>query len=368
MPQKLDLSFAEGSLLRRGLLTMGALAAYCVGSWIMVPGVDASTLIGQESPGWLSSAIGRISILALGMVPLLSALVLAEIVLIAAPPLRRWTAASEANETSFNGWIVLLSLAIAGYQANGIAVGLEGIDSLVPQPGLAFRAGVIATLVAGTAFLIWLAALVTRHGVGSGFLLLLAAPLLMAVPSLFPSHALTWGDASQLTIPLTLAAFLAAASLLTLAHRVAPEIAGTGQLLWPVLIAYTIAPWLLLSLLLVFPPETFLGALEGLKPGQPWRLVSLPALTLVVYLLRDRSLREAGSTPAGAEPVLPVVLVVLAVAVSELLIYWLPAPLAFDGKNVAILVAFALALIGSLGLRHSSAAAPDSKTRGGDPI
>ncbi|MDQ8697140.1 hypothetical protein [Hyphomicrobium sp. LHD-15] len=357
MPQKFDLSFDQGSLARRGAITLAALLAYCVGSWIVLPGIDASALIGPASPSGLASKIGRLSILALGIVPMLSALVLVEIAQMACPPLRRWAGATASNGRSLDGWVIVLTLAIAGYQANGVAVALEGIGALVPTPGLAFRAGVIGTLVAGSAFVVWLTSLVTRHGLGSGFLLLLAAPLLMALPSLLPSQILAWGDESQLTIPLTLAAFLAAASAVVAAARISAQPDGKGQLLWPVLIAYTLAPWLLVPLLPQFSSEAFLNALEAMKPGQPWRVAILPALTLVFYFLRARSLAQASSTPDEGVRWLPALLVAFAVVVSELIMVWLPAPLALDGRNVVVLVLFALAIIEGLGLRHSSAAA-----------
>jgi preprotein translocase subunit SecY len=359
----------DSEFRRRLLLTLGAFGIYCLGIWIPIPGVDMASLIEHYQPGSLSSAIQRLSVLALGMTPMLSALVLIEIGMMAWPPMRKWATTSAPNARSLDGWVIVLTLAIAGFQANGVAVGLEGIDGLVHSPGLAFRAGVIATLVAGTALLAWMASLVTRYGLGSGFLLLLAAPLLMALPSLLPSQVLAWGEASRLSIPLTLAVFLAAAYALVLAGRMAPTLAGTGQLLWPVLVAYTIAPLLLVSLLLVFPDETFFSAIESLKFGQPWRVLIFPALTLVFYCLRARSLAHSG---LGAEEptrwVLPAALAVFAVALSELLIFSLPAPLALDGRNVTILVAFAVAILGGLGLRHSSAASPDSQSQPTDTI
>lgn len=352
-------STSNRSLLRRGAITLAALLAYCIGLWIAVPGVSR-TLLDQPTFDWLGPTIGRISILSLGLVPFLSALVLIEIILMAYPPLRRWAASSPSNDASLQSWAVFLALAIAGYQANGVAVALESIDTLVASPGLAFRAGVIASLMAGTAFLIWLSSVITRHGLGSGFLLLLAAPLLIVVPGLLRSQGFGWNDVTNFDIPLTLAALFAAAAMLALADRLSPKLAETGQLLWPVLIAYTLAPWFFLALLLVFPPEIFLRAIESLSPGQPARLVILPALTLAFYLLRARSLRQAGMLPAQAGSSLPSLLVVLAVVVPELLIFSLPAPLAFDGRNVAILVVLALAIIESVGMRHSPSRARDS--------
>jgi hypothetical protein len=358
----------QSTFRRRLAVTLGALAIYCAGIWIPIPGINIAPIWDSSHPATLSSAAQRLSVLALGMTPILSALVLIEMLLMAWPPLRKSATAAEPNGRSLEGWVMLIALAIAGYQANGIAVSLEDIAGMVPSPGLAFRVGVIATLVAGTAFLAWLAALVTRHGLGSGFLLLLAAPLLLALPSLLPSQALVWEDAIRFSIPLTLAVLIVAAYALVQACHMAPALAATGQMLWPVLVAYTLTPWLFVSLLLVFPTETFLSAIENLKPGQPGRLVILPALTLLFYFLRARSLATSGLKTEEDPRWIPALLVAFAVMVSELLIFFLPAPLALDGHDVAILVAFALAIIGGLDLRHWSAGTRDSQFRPGDPI
>jgi preprotein translocase subunit SecY len=344
-----DLAMASRNpeLLQRLGVTLAAVVLYRIGCWIPLPGIDISTLLGYGNDlGSFNTNIERISIMALGVVPLLSMLTLVELAMLIAPPFRAW-AQREPNAANLDGWIVVGALAIAAFQANGVAVALEGIDTLAPSPGLAFRAGIIGAFVAATAFLIWLAAVVTRHGLGSGFLLLLAVPLVIAIPSMLATQAVAWGPASELSIPLTLAFLAAATAGLVVAGMRRPSLAGNGQLLWPALLAYGLAGWLLVPLMFAFAPETFAALVETVKIGQPARVVLMPALTLAFYFWRARSLAIAGEPQPAGDWVTPLILALI-VATSEFLLSMLPLPLIFDGRGIIIIVCFALGLVGTV--------------------
>ena len=69
---------------------------------------------------------------------------------------------------------------LAGVQASGVGAAAQDIPGLVNDPGLAFRAEIIAAMVGATAVLLWLADLIDRRGVGDGLLLLFAAQTLAA--------------------------------------------------------------------------------------------------------------------------------------------------------------------------------------------
>jgi preprotein translocase subunit SecY len=127
----------------------------------------------------------RISLGALDVAPLFTAFVYFEIcrTLTGSFPERGVSAAASPNVSR---WVVAGALVLAGFQAWGYAVGLEAgfgssADPMVPEPGLTFRIGVVASLVAVTALLAWLAAMITRFGIGSGLWLLLATQTLAAV-------------------------------------------------------------------------------------------------------------------------------------------------------------------------------------------
>src|ERR1041385_7184919 len=82
-------------------------------------------------------------------------------------------------------YIRLGTLLLAALQAYGIALGLEGIGRLVPEPGPLFRLTTVLTLVAGAPFLMWLGGQDTarRHGDGTGIALILAAGIIRTAPA-----------------------------------------------------------------------------------------------------------------------------------------------------------------------------------------
>jgi hypothetical protein len=124
---------------------------------------------------------------------------------------------------------------------------------MVTEPGWAFRLQFMATAVAGSALLAWLADLITRHGIGSGFWILLLATTLSSlawVPETI-GQMLTHGqiDGPGL-IALAIAIPAAIAMLVTLLKATGPQ-AGTSQsatpahfisprcCIWPPIIALT---------------------------------------------------------------------------------------------------------------------------------
>jgi preprotein translocase subunit SecY len=342
---------ADGSLPRRIAVTLAALAIYRIGSWIPLPGVDVEALVTSFDAGSPRVAIERISVMALGVNAWLSVLILAEVAMLSEPALRRW-ATSKDNAGSFQGWVVLLTLAMAGYQANGIAVALESMDTLVAAPGLFFRFGIIASLVSATAFLIWIASLVSRYGLGSGFLLFLAAPFFMDVPGMLAAQAVAWGPAFELSVPLTIGVFAAAAAALVYTAGPTPSSAALGQLLWPPLLAYAATLWLPILILIAVAPEHISAATEAFKSGQPIRIVVVPALTAAIYLWRARSLAASGeaddSLQAPRSNWTGALVVAAVMAAFEGLLAFLPLPLALDGRSVVIMVAFALSVLSTL--------------------
>ena len=72
---------------------------------------------------------------------------------------------------------------LATVQGYGIAVGLEGAQGVVVDPGFYFRASAVITLVGGTVFLMWLGEQVTARGVGNGISLIIFAGIVAELPS-----------------------------------------------------------------------------------------------------------------------------------------------------------------------------------------
>jgi len=79
---------------RRALFTIGALCLYRLGSQIPLPGLDFN-LLGKL--GASGSTLFRVSIFALGVTPIFTVMVVAEIAKSVCPPLARYEARGEAK-------------------------------------------------------------------------------------------------------------------------------------------------------------------------------------------------------------------------------------------------------------------------------
>lgn len=171
---------ASRSLPVRIGVTLAAVLVHRLGCAVPLPGIDPETLAGLTRSNAL--AIERISLFALGLTPLLTVYMPAELLRLLVPPFAVWQA-QPSNDVRLQRWLRLAALGLAAVQAFGIATALEDMRGVVAEPGWSFRIGTVATLVAATAALSWLADLVTSRGLGNGFWLLLAVPVIARLPS-----------------------------------------------------------------------------------------------------------------------------------------------------------------------------------------
>ena len=165
---------------RSFLTLLAVLAVYRLGCYIPLPGLLPG--LSSDMVGSQSGASERLSVFALGVVPIFSAMMLCEVAKLGFASLRRWQSASRANARALNFSVTIVALTISGLQATGIAIALEHMPVLVDDPAWLFRIQIVATLVAATALLAWLGDRVSRLGVISGFWLLFAAPSLAHAP------------------------------------------------------------------------------------------------------------------------------------------------------------------------------------------
>ncbi len=128
----------DGVFYRRLGVTLAALAVFRLGSYLPVPGVAPEVVAEVARHG--GNAIGRMSLFALGVMPLLNALILTELLKLAAPSVRRWEQAPR-NAGTFRYVVIGLALLLALAQGLGVARGLEGVTRLVAGAGAEFRVG-----------------------------------------------------------------------------------------------------------------------------------------------------------------------------------------------------------------------------------
>ena len=100
-------------------------------------------------------------------------------------------------------------------QAYGIAVGLEGSQGIVADPGWFFRLSTVLTLVGGTMFLMWLGEQVTARGIGNGISLIIFAGIVAAMPSAI-AQLLEQGRQGIVSTPTMILVLLVAIALIVL--------------------------------------------------------------------------------------------------------------------------------------------------------
>lgn len=264
---------------------------FLVGSRIPVPGIDSAALAEQAAYS-ANGAMRRFSIFALGVMPLLTVLAYAEIAKLAFPSFARWQITSSRNAFRMGiaiKSIILLLTAIQGYgiMSAFIAMGLVG-DS----PGVT-SAGVVS-FVGASAVMIWLADMVRVPNAGSGIWLLLAIPLLGALPSEFAASielthfaAVTFMDwlIASLAIVLAVAMIVVANRLLSGKGGEAGQPISLAVLLWPPILANTVAGYLLV-IPWIFVPELLSDAPWLLNVvALAWSAILIPLFVCAYYRL-----------------------------------------------------------------------------------
>jgi preprotein translocase subunit SecY len=122
-----------------------------------------------------------LSIVDLGIQPLLSAFVFVECVALLIPKFRPMRINGHFPRKNLVFASLILGLAFAALQAFFISVHLESsfvfhnAPPIVPDPGWSFRIVAITTLTAGVFLLSGLCLLISRYGIGNGFSVLIAA-------------------------------------------------------------------------------------------------------------------------------------------------------------------------------------------------
>lgn len=178
---------------RRIALTVAALLIYRIGTYIPLPGInlEAWHQLFQRRPGGLlefanmvsGGAIARISIFALNVAPYITAAILMQLAIMFTPQVAAVNARGDAGRRTIIRWTIVLAILLSAAQAFGLAGALENASSLVAAPGLVFRLTVVASLVGGTVFLIWLCEVITQRGIGNGLVLLLFIGIVTEVPA-----------------------------------------------------------------------------------------------------------------------------------------------------------------------------------------
>jgi len=183
----------SGDLKRRLWFLVFALIVYRIGAHIPVPGIDPDELAAifqREQGGILAmfnlfsgGALSRFTVFALGIMPYISASIIMQLLTVVVPWLEAKKKEGEAGRREITKYTRWFTVALATFQAIGIAVALESQPGLVIDPGLTFRFTAVVSLVTGTMFLMWLGEQITERGLGNGISIIIFAGIAAGLPS-----------------------------------------------------------------------------------------------------------------------------------------------------------------------------------------
>ena len=189
-------AFAEAGRLTelrsRFLFLIGALVVYRIGTFIPVPGIDPVALARffQDQQGTILSmfnmfsggALQRLSILAMGVMPYISASIIVQMMGVVVPSLQALRKEGESGRRKLTQYTRYGTVALAAFQGAGAAIAFQN-QGVVINPGPQFLFMATVTMVAGTMFLMWLGEQITERGLGNGISMIILSGIVAGLPA-----------------------------------------------------------------------------------------------------------------------------------------------------------------------------------------
>ncbi len=181
-----------GELFARLRFVLVAIIVYRIGTHIPVPGIDPNQLANlfNQNQGTIlglanmfsGGALERMSILALGIMPYISASIIMQLMSAVTPSLEQLKKEGESGRRKISQYTRYLTVVLALIQGTGMTVGMAN-QGMSYDTSLAFYIIAITSLVAGAVFMMWLGEQITERGVGNGISLLIFAGIVAGLPA-----------------------------------------------------------------------------------------------------------------------------------------------------------------------------------------
>lgn len=206
-------------LRKRIVFTVLMIAAYRLGIYIPTPGINTEALAGVFAKGTVfeifnlfsGGALEQFSVLALGIMPYISASIIIQLLSMSVPSLERLSKEGDSGRRKINQYTRYGAVVLSLVQGFGISFGLEKQGVLLPGVGgLLFWITTAITLSAGTCLLMWMGEQISEKGIGNGISMIIFSGIVARVPSAFRSAWTTRDQFGDLFGFLLLIAFIAA--------------------------------------------------------------------------------------------------------------------------------------------------------------
>ncbi|MGN0046057.1 MAG: preprotein translocase subunit SecY [Eggerthellaceae bacterium] len=203
-------AFKIPELRNKILFTLAILALYRFGAFVPVPGIPFHAFADamQNSGGvamtmldlFTGGALSNFSVFALGIMPYITASIIMQLMQGVIPAVNQWNREGEAGQrkiTQVTRWITLvLGLINAVGYLFLFKSAAYGVVFSTEVPEILTDILVVFTLVAGTAFIMWMGELITQHGIGNGMSLIIFTSIVAQVPSAIFSSLTSSADSA----------------------------------------------------------------------------------------------------------------------------------------------------------------------------
>ncbi len=184
-------------LLNKILITLGFILIYRILAYVPVPGVDlgvikeffdtnSSNALGMANM-FSGNAVERMSIISLGIMPYITAMIIMELLAATFPALGKMKKEKDGN-AKYMQIIRYATIVITAIQAIGVSMGLNALTGKAGQSAIMidmdlFIAVSTISMVTGTVLLVWIGEQITAKGIGNGISLIIFAGIVSAIPS-----------------------------------------------------------------------------------------------------------------------------------------------------------------------------------------
>jgi preprotein translocase subunit SecY len=192
--------FGQATELKNRLwFTLGALIVFRFLSFVPLPGIDPvamNQLYSQAASGGIldlfntfsGGSLERMSIIALGVMPYITASIVVQLASALNPTLAALKKEGESGRKKLNQYTRYGTVLLTAIQGYFIATGLETLGAQqaiqpVIDPGMTFRISAVISLIGGTLFLMWLGEQITSRGIGNGISLIIMAGIVASLPT-----------------------------------------------------------------------------------------------------------------------------------------------------------------------------------------
>ena len=198
-------AFLVPDLRKKILFTIAIIALYRVGSHIPVPGVSRTIIDALGAATSSSSALGLLNlfsggamqnfaIFSLGIMPYITSSIIMQLMQAVIPQLEKWSKDVETGQRKITQITRYMTLGLGLLESiilmitfQGQLLGTTNVSNGVTTTFAGFNPLtmilIVMSLVAGTAFIMWMGELITQRGIGNGMSLLIFASIVARFPT-----------------------------------------------------------------------------------------------------------------------------------------------------------------------------------------